>query len=137
VAYDGTIFISDSGNHRVLKLSNDRLTITVFAGVTGRWGSNLTSVNPLKATLRSPSLIWVTFDDEILITMENGYRVIVPMDGKTIAYFNPNEDRKSYYNSDNSSGEGENEGECFFNWQGSWSEDVVVYKTFPTRRNKS
>lgn len=69
----GSIYVADSGNHRVRKISNDE-NITTIAG-TGVAGFSGDGGRAEKAQLNSPQAIFVNSKNEIYINDEHNHRI--------------------------------------------------------------
>jgi len=69
----GNIFIADSGNHSIRRVSADG-TITTVAG-TGEAGFSGDGDHATRARLNNPSAIFVTAQNDIFITDEHNHRI--------------------------------------------------------------
>ncbi len=85
---DGRVLITDMLNHRVLLVSAAGDSIKVFAG-TGEWNSDMSmdSTNPTKTQLKDPVRIAVLPDQQNVLIVDGGHRVLVVLAGKGIGVY--------------------------------------------------
>ena len=84
VAGDGSLLVTDSGNHRVLRVSGGGNRVSVFAGT----GSKLVEDNPVATQVEYPVVVAVAGDGSVLITGARKHRVLrVSSDGGQISVF--------------------------------------------------
>ena len=98
VGMDGTVFIADTGNSRVLKVSGDGREVSVVVGAAGR-GDVVDSNNPRKTQLNSPHDVAVNSIGDVFIADTENHRVLKVSDnGRNITRFAGTDQDGNYLN---------------------------------------
>ena len=98
VGGDGLVFIADTGNNRVLKVSGDGREVSVVAGV-GNSGAVVDSNNPGKTQLHSPQDVAVNSVGDVFIADTGNHRVLKVSDnGRYITRFAGSDQEGAYLN---------------------------------------